>query len=64
MMPILSKYVPQPVRIWSSNPPCNTALGQRDSSTPIQTMPQPVNHARRCICGARPKPDGTLPCDH
>lgn len=37
---------------------------QQPPSTPIQTMPQPVKHARRCICGARPKPDGTLPCDH
>lgn len=37
---------------------------QQPASTPIQTMPKPVNDARRCLCGARPKPDGSLPCDH
>lgn len=39
-------------------------LRQQPPSTPIQTMPQPANDARRCLCGARPKPDGSLPCDH
>lgn len=47
----------------SYTPPYNSWISAMPS-TPIQTMPQPANDARRCLCGARPKPDGSLPCDH
>lgn len=53
-----------PAKYIHMSPPCSTSLGAPVPSTPIQTMPKPANDARRCLCGARPKPDGTLPCDH